>query len=477
MLDAGGGGGYGGTDWNSKDVRAMWAAIANQDTDSHFEVVQGWRQTAELTLAHLGQVTKYRDNLASVWPPSRSAASAAYIERLNKLIADLQATHEAASANYTAFSTVTLTLSLARTKLKPILEQYEANQQLNLDWQAKQDTAAAKSAAPLVPQFAMPPVSAARQEQLNNEARVVMYDLSNTVISGRAALVKPKPYDPSRNGDRTDESKRGGDDGGSSFVTPPIIPPPGGGSNTITSSSGGHLHTSGSFAQQPTTTPTGTAPGAGVGAETHGPVLGGISQSPVITPPATGLPTPPITNPSPGTPGLVPGVIAPNSRPGLPAPESLRSNLGKLPGGTALKPGSAFGPSGRMAMPSGTVIGGSGGFVGQVPSNPSAPRGGITARPNPVGGMIGQPGPGQVGGPNARGATARPAASTGVPSGQGGQLLGQPGRRNEGTDERSEGNQWDPDNPWATEQGVPPVLLPSSDSGPIDPGPAIGLNR
>src|SRR4051794_29140071 len=118
MLIADGGGGYGGTNWNSTDVRYMWAMIANQETDSHYDVVEGWRKTADLTSTHIGQVTAYRDNLASVWPPTKSAASAAYIERLNSLIADLQATHDAASANYTAFSTVTLTLSLARTKLK-----------------------------------------------------------------------------------------------------------------------------------------------------------------------------------------------------------------------------------------------------------------------------------------------------------------------------------------------------------------------
>ena len=479
MLDAGGGGGYGGTDWNSKDVRFMWAAIANQETDPHFEVVQGWSRTADLTLAHLGQVQKYRDNLASVWPPSKSPAAAAYIERLDKLLADLQATHDAAAANHMAFATVTQTLNSARLKLKPLLEQYEANEQLNLDWQAKQDAAAAQSPAPLTPQFAMPPVSAARQEQLNNQARVVMYDLSNAVISGSAALKKPKPYDPAAAGSKTDDSRSGGDEGGSGFATPPMIPPPGSSTTGVPATNSGHTQTSTSLVHQPTTPTTGTAHGP-VGTGGSGPVLGGVGQPSVITPPATGLPNAPVTGPAPlpNSPGLVPGVIAPPGGPGVPVPGGAGSNMSRPHGGGGgFKSGGAAGPAGRMAMPSGTVIGAPGGFVGQMPGSPAAGRGGAAPRPNPVGGVIGQPGAGQPAGPNGRGGlAARPGGAPGVAPGQAGPLLGQPGRRNPAED-KADRQHWDPDNPWATGEGVDPVLLPPADPGPIDPGPAIGYRR
>ena len=204
MLVAGGGGGYGGTNWMAADVPFMWSAIANQQTDPHFDVVEGWRKTADLTNVHLGQVRAYRENLASVWPPAKSAASAAYLARLDRLIADLSETHEAASANYMAFSTVTLTLSLARNKLKPILEEYQANAQAMLDWQAKQDGAAGQKGASRAGQ--KPPVPSSRQEELNNQARAIMYDLSSTVLSGQAALKKPKLYDA-----RTDEDDDDGD--------------------------------------------------------------------------------------------------------------------------------------------------------------------------------------------------------------------------------------------------------------------------
>jgi hypothetical protein len=46
------------------------------------------------------------------------------------------------------------------------------------------------------------------------------------------------------------------------------------------------------------------------------------------------------------------------------------------------------------------------------------------------------------------------------------------GRHGEG-DEQS---RWDPDNPWQTDEGVAPVVLPSQEQR-VDPGPAIGFDR
>jgi hypothetical protein len=44
-------------------------------------------------------------------------------------------------------------------------------------------------------------------------------------------------------------------------------------------------------------------------------------------------------------------------------------------------------------------------------------------------------------------------------------------------DERESGREWDPDNPWETEEGVAPVVMPDRPDNRIDPGPAIGFNR
>jgi len=476
MLIADGGGGYGGTDWMSKDVRFMWSTIANQETDPHFDVVGGWRKTADLTLAHLGQVQMYRDNLASVWPPTKSAAAAAYIARLDKLLVDLQATHDAASANYTAFSTVTLTLSLARNKLKPLLEQYEANERLNLNWQAQKDAtptttpkvagtpSPSPSPAPIAP---VPPVSAARQEELNNQARVIMYDLSNTVLSGQAALQKPKPYQPG--GESRQDPAQGSDiDSGSGFAMPPIIPAPGassGGANGSVTP----VSTSNVTPTHPSTT-TPTSPGGVVGGPGNGPVLGGINPAPVIPPPTSGLPVPsPSPIPTPTPPGLTPGIISPVGGPGFTPSGGPLPGGGKVPPSAMTKPGLGTGVAGRMTMPSGGVIGATpgSGMIGQVPPAGAGTRAGGSARVNPVGGVIGQQGP------------AGRSTSAGIHGGSGlsTPLANQPGQRRGRREADVEATSWDPENPWVTDEGVDPVVLPPDAPGPIDPGPAIGYSR
>jgi hypothetical protein len=41
-----------------------------------------------------------------------------------------------------------------------------------------------------------------------------------------------------------------------------------------------------------------------------------------------------------------------------------------------------------------------------------------------------------------------------------------------------EGHRWDPDNPWAVEEGVPPVIAPDTTIQRFEPGPGvIGLDR
>ncbi|WP_148308213.1 hypothetical protein [Actinoplanes friuliensis] len=472
MLIADGGGGYGGTDWMSKDVRFMWSVIADQDTAPHFEVVEGWRKTADLTLTHRGQVQMFRDNLASVWPPSKSPAAAAYIARLDKLLVDLQATHDAAAANYLAFSTVTLTLSLARHKLKPILDQYEANDQKNLAWQAKKDAPAKSTTSIQTPAQDKPPVTSAQQEQLNNQARVIMYDLSSTIIEGDAALKKPQPYKPGTDSQDPESTGRDGSDSSTGFAVPPVIPAPGSGSGSGGVSTPSHNPISHSPVASPSPTTnvpvSPISPGVGGGS---GPVLGGVGTTPVITPPTTGpAPFPsPVPAPPPTPPGLVPGIIGP---PGVSTSSSAYAqNGGRLTPGTAMKPGmGAGGVGGRMTMPSGGVIGANpgSGVIGQMPAGSPGSRPATGARVNPVGGVIGQ----QGGAPGSRGTT-----SVGRGSSQHGPAMSPSSRTRGRNSDRTEPTHWDPDNPWTTEEGVDPVVLPPEEPGPIDPGPAIGYRR
>ena len=463
MLDGGGGGGYGGTNWFAYDVAWMWQRISDQSTDAHDEVSLGWKRTAELTSTHLSRVRLYRDNLATAWPPEKSKASAAYVAQLDGLIASLTETQTAASANYTAFSSVTTTLSIARSKLEPIYQEYVANRTKIANWQSAKDAATTSgttsssgstptpSPSPQAsPVPTSPPVSADHQEQLNNQARAIMFELSSTIISGQAELQKPAPYEPAWQ-KYTDPSDSG-NDGTSAAAVPPLIPLP---APASTSGSTTSSHPSTTFPTSPTSTAPSPLPGGTIGGV--GPILTGTQPAPApITAPAPigGLPSlPPGSSPMPGVitpPGIGPGLL----------PGAAR---GGLPGGGLVKPGMG---GGRMtAMPSGGVIGArpGSGMIGEMPGGAQRPASG---RANPVGGVIGQDG-----------AAGRPGAGgRGGLNGERGSTLGQQGR---GRGRRGEGDdhaRWDPDNPWATDEGVDPVLLPPSDPEPIDPGPAIGYS-
>jgi hypothetical protein len=115
-------------------------------------------------------------------------------------------------------------------------------------------------------------------------------------------------------------------------------------------------------------------------------------------------------------------------------------------------------------MPPGGVIGGvPGGGLGQ----PGATRPGAR-RINPVGGVIGEgrQGPAASGRSAGRGTGAHGTLSE--------EPFAQAGNRR-GRHDQNGGNYWDPDNPWETDEGVDPVVLPPREQR-IDPGPAIGLN-
>jgi hypothetical protein len=295
-----------------------------------------------------------------------------------------------------------------------------------------------------------------------------MYDLSSTVLSGQAALQKPKPYKPGPEGKYDDDKSHQIDGGAGGFATPPIIPPPGGGGGGFSGGSGSPGPSSHVTPVSPVThTPGGNLPiTGGGGGGGGGPILGGIGNPPVISPPAPGLPPPglPSTPPPPGL-SPVPGLI------GTPGASGLLPSGGLPPGGLRTpqsglaKPGTPIG-GGRMTMPSGGVIGANpgSGVIGQMPTGTPGGRAPGAGRVNPVGGVIGQ-----------QGGTRGGAPAHGLPP-QNAPMAGNQGRAR-GRRQQDEHERWDPDNPWSTEEGVDPVVLPPSDYGPIDPGPAIGYPR
>ncbi|GAB3969357.1 hypothetical protein GCM10027615_23240 [Plantactinospora veratri] len=60
----------------------------------------------------------------------------------------------------------------------------------------------------------------------------------------------------------------------------------------------------------------------------------------------------------------------------------------------------------------------------------------------------------------------------------GGQTYGMgSGARPASQGREEEARHWDPDNPWETDEGVAPVMMPSRENRRIDPGPTIGSTR
>jgi hypothetical protein len=446
MLVADSGGGYGGTNWFGTTMEQMWLALENQDTTPHWNLLSGWQKSYELTLQHLSRVQSFRENLATAWPPEKSPASAAYLERLDDLIKYLQNTYDAAIANHSAFSSATSALADSRRKLKVVYDAYVANKG-KIDAydarMAKGNPGGGKSVARFT---APPPVTDQQQEQLTNQARSIMYGLSTEISQAHASIVAPAKYEPEKAVmDRHEK-------GGAPTYAPPIFPP-------LFPSDVGSRSSRATSNVSPPHTPV---PPSGSHTGHPGLVLGGTSPVPVTIPPGPVpgiLPSPPATpppntiNPPIGLPGLSPGSSFPSTTGPMP---------GQINGGGLVKPGVGGVPTGGMrSMPPGGVIGGMPGVgLGQ-------PGGGARSaqRVSPVGGVI-----------NPGGAGSRPG-SAGTTSGQSGMPFGGMGGR--GATHRGDNEQtshWDPDNPWQTDEGVAPVVLPSSEQR-IDPGPAIGFDR
>lgn len=469
MLDGGGGSGYSGTNWTGYDVRQMWSMVASQQTDPHWELVSGWRKTFELTSMHLFRLKEYREKLTQAWPPERSAASAAYVAHLDYLIGHVEQTYEAAMANYHAFSGATGALSTTRYELKKIYDEFQANQSKLDDYQLQLDAASDPANSGLAqPGVGPSPVRDGRQEELNNKARSLMYSLSTELIQARAAIRQPPPYKPPRSGVQEGDSDAFGGGGSAlGLPPPPVIPPV-----TVT---------------PPPATPAPPGPGAvtppvGGGA---GPSLGGVGTLPA---PGTVNPTLPPQAPTVPTPpggGIIGGPLPPTVPPVVkPTPSGLIGT--PTP---ALKPVSN-GPA-AIAKPMAP-----GGVIGQVNQPVTGQPGGRAAAPrvNPVGGVIGGPASGAAGGrPGGLGGSgmgAPHAAPTGrgpgAGVGRGGPTgaatqpygAGPAGRHRRGdADEQPPAKTWDPDNPWETDAGVEPVVLPPPPAGRVDPGPAIGSGR
>lgn len=433
----------------------MWACLHDHDTANHWKQVAGWRKVCDLAQIHLGRLQEYRRGLAEAWPPETSAASSTYLTELDQLIDKVQRTHDAAAANYTALSAATQAIGTTRAALRKIYEEYAGK----LQQKQAYDLMAADPKAVMGNRVTEAPVTDGELERLNSQARAMMFSLSGELQQAQAALQKPPAVrSPIQSGDPDALGATP-----SPPTIPPIVPVPMPRSNNFATP-----RYSVGDAAAPVSQPQGV-----------GPVLGSAANGLAGSPAAinTGATTPPASS------GLHPGSGLPPAAPITSHPAAGMSSRGQPPGGSLNRPSTQIPTPPLKSMPPGGIIGGipgpSGGLLGPSAAQPR--------KINPIGGVIGGggAGTGPAGGAGSRPGSGRTTPLHGglTPIG-GAPALGSstgPGspRRNsqiQGSDDAAK-RRWDPDNPWETDQGVNPVVRPSDEQGPIDPGPAIGFNR
>jgi hypothetical protein len=491
MLDAAGGGGA-GTDWWGMSMERIQQLAQSPDIDAHYQIVDGWQKSAELVGEHMFQVQQYRESLASAWPPEKSSAAAAYVTRLDALIKNLNETYEAALSNHEAMASASLSLGLAKSEMSKIYSQWDTNNKTLLAFNQQQAQKKAQAAggrptpSPSPSGEEPPPVTADQQEALRQKAITLMSGVSSDLAQAQLKVVRPTPYKPVIPVDKDPHQVGSGGNGPANL--PPIVPTPypgGGGGSSTSGSSFPTNHGSATFPTSASNTlPTTESSFPGSGSGNPGLVLGGTNP-PSTLPPPTFTPNPsPITSlPGGGGPTFNPGILPPGSGP-IPPNGTLSTGGGKIPlgEGEGLKPFGGVPEGGLRAMPPGGIIGKTpGGGMGEPVTGRFGPQ-----RVNPVGGVIGESGgsPGMMGG-GGRGVAAgvrgsgggrgnASMAGRGAINGNSSQPYGQSGGRRGGRRGQSEDTAWDPDNPWVTDEGVDPVVLPVAEQR-IDPGPAIGL--
>jgi len=459
-MIVGAGGSGGGTDWWSMDMETLQALAQAPDTAAYDKIADGWKKTLELISGHQTEVTNYRNNLAEAWPPSKNKAAAAYIDRLDALLEHLDSTYEAASANHEALSDASASIKAAKVRMNQYYADWKTNHQSLTDYTDQQGQDGVVS----------PPLT---QKQLDKQVRVAadfMSTVSTELAQAQARIVQPTTYTPHEGYQDRDRNKITGRE--EPVGPPPIMTVPYSGGSGGSASNQTSFTTSHAF--QTSTNHSGIAGGALSSLASSSNSIPGNNQHLTLSA-NNGLPIssgPPSISPSPaqavgGGPGIGP-IFSPSGRP-------TSSNIGdRIAEGTNMKPvrreTAVVSDAGTRAMPpSGPLGKTSTGAFGEADAPRLRPQ-----RVNPVGGLIGEPG---VGGAGPRGSagsvssrTAQAGKASTLPQQPYGQMSGKRSNRRDGSDNP----RWDPQDPWATDEGVDPVILPPSDK-PFDPGPAIGL--
>jgi hypothetical protein len=419
---------YGGwcTNWAAYDVPTLWKMLQNEDPFKTSQHASAWRMTYELLSTHMAELQRCRDDLAAKWSAASSPAAAAFLNYVDNMLASMKTTGDAAVTTYDGVNGINGALITAKAEIGKLHEQWQK-------YQHEEDTSF--SIAGWQP-FADRPDN--WKEQLKAEAAKHMNKADTAVFESSAKLTPPPQYEPKGNWEQRQDFPADGSGPGSGgtsaqgergWAQPPFIPAP--------------------VAVPPpaaTPTPAATTP-IGPGAVLSGGVVAPVAPTPGITPTPV-APTPPLSGPA-----LPPGGLIGQR----PKPFPGESSVGRGSSGAAARAGGAgvgsesAGPRGRPALAPGGVIGGE-----PISSRPAAS---VMRRVNPVGGVIGE----------------QPVGATAA---SGRQPVGVAGQRGAGRRRDESDQHFDPDNPWAIEEGVPGVLKPHAEATRHDAGlGVIGIDR
>ncbi len=434
----------GGTDWAQKSVPEMWSMLVAHDGTAHKELLLTWKRSAELLVDHLSRVKRYRENLAEAWPPEKSRAAAKYLDRLDDLIKHLSETYHATVENHRALGAATSALVGARLKLEAIHREYTANQQ-DLDTYAIRQRSYQETVSKYRGPVPTPPdASASRQLDLQLQAQSLMSTLSTDLAQAQLNITTPNLYNPVSNIDRTEPFKPGEPTGLTTNPSSSIANPSDRSSTARRAPSGiSSISPKGSISSPPKQpdqldSPPGPLTPQPATSQPSGPTLSGIS-------PTEALPkSPSIESKTTGsgkfsTTGIYDSIPVLGTTPTAPLKGITRPDNGFSERSTSERTSRAQG-----TLPGG-LIGGLPGANGSHPRTSSA----RTRRVNPIGGVIG----------GHQGATSSTM---------------NPRREVDSPEKKSRDERWDPDNPWATEEGIAPIITPP-EKREIDPGPALGL--
>jgi hypothetical protein len=108
----------------------LWEMVAADNAaDAHLHLATLRRQQTALETQR-DRLRTLRDQLAEAWPPEKSEAATAFVQRINDMIRAMSLTAVGAAEVRSRMSLVVAALDQARTELAPLVEQYQRTRNL-----------------------------------------------------------------------------------------------------------------------------------------------------------------------------------------------------------------------------------------------------------------------------------------------------------------------------------------------------------